>query len=76
MIRILGRVCQGEQWGYLEYSGKLSHEQREKALEEFKNNPEKNILLASLKCGGLGLNLTMVIFWTLQNISMKHLLTL
>ena len=54
MIRILGRVCQGEQWEYLEYSGKLNHEQRDKSLQEFKDNPAKKILLASLKCGGLG----------------------
>lgn len=59
MIRILGRVCQGEKWEYLEYSGKQNHDQRDKALQDFKDSPEKNILLASLKCGGLGLNLTM-----------------
>ena len=38
----------------------MSHDSREKAINDFAD-PTKNrrILLASLKCGGLGLNLTM-----------------
>ncbi|KAL9600358.1 MAG: hypothetical protein Q9219_003208 [cf. Caloplaca sp. 3 TL-2023] len=37
----------------------MTHKQRDKAIAEFGSNPEKRILIASLKCGGLGLNLTM-----------------
>ena len=59
MIRILGRMCQTEKWGYCTYTGTMSHESRAKSIEEFAEKPEKQILLASLKCGGLGLNLTM-----------------
>ncbi|KAK8219371.1 hypothetical protein M8818_001106 [Zalaria obscura] len=59
MVRILGKICDGEQWGYVRYTGSMSQESRSKAIEEFAAKPSKNILLASLKCGGLGLNLTM-----------------
>lgn len=41
------------------YTGQISHDSRDKAITEFGNNPDKKIMLASLKCGGLGLNLTM-----------------
>jgi len=37
----------------------MSHAAREKALEVFKENPDCRILLAGLKVGGIGLNLTM-----------------
>ncbi|KAK5007567.1 hypothetical protein LTR28_005124 [Elasticomyces elasticus] len=47
-IHILGR-----------YHGRLTHEERDKEIQEFGKNPEKSILLASLKAGGVGLNLTM-----------------
>lgn len=57
MIRIMGRVCQGEGWGHLKYSGNMSQPAREKALKEFALDPDKKIMLMSLKCGGLGLNI-------------------
>ncbi|KAK4986397.1 hypothetical protein LTR66_007877 [Elasticomyces elasticus] len=41
------------------YHGRLTHEERDKEIQEFGKNPEKSILLASLKAGGVGLNLTM-----------------
>ena len=34
-------------------------EARDKAINMFRDNPETKILIASLKCGGVGLNLTM-----------------
>ena len=37
----------------------MSFKSREGALKRFGNDPGVNILLASLRCGGLGLNLTM-----------------
>lgn len=43
----------------LQYNGGMNHKQRDKAVTEFEDNPDKRILVASLKCGGLGLNLTM-----------------
>lgn len=59
IIRILAKICETESWGYCKYTGAMSHESREKAIKEFGANKDKQILLASLKCGGLGLNLTM-----------------
>lgn len=32
---------------------------RDKAIKQFANDPRARILIASLRCGGLGLNLTM-----------------
>ncbi|KAI6861693.1 hypothetical protein KC338_g6497 [Hortaea werneckii] len=59
MVRILGKVCKTEEWGYVTYSGKMSPDSRDKAVQEFKTDPTKRVMLASLKSGGLGLNLTM-----------------
>ncbi|KAH7063453.1 SNF2 family N-terminal domain-containing protein [Macrophomina phaseolina] len=57
MIQILKKICDTEGWSKQEYSGRMSIQARDKALENFKRN-NVSILLASLKCGGLGLNLT------------------
>ncbi|EMC91603.1 hypothetical protein BAUCODRAFT_79159 [Baudoinia panamericana UAMH 10762] len=62
MIRILKKMCATEDWGkeaVVEYTGNMSHDSRAKAINEFEADPAKKIMLASLKCGGLGLNLTM-----------------
>ena len=37
----------------------MSHEARDESLTTFRDEPDKQILIASLKCGGVGLNLTM-----------------
>jgi SNF2 family DNA or RNA helicase len=37
----------------------MSHTARDKAIQDFADNPNIRVLLASLRCGGLGLNLTM-----------------
>ena len=37
----------------------MSHDSRDKAVQEFETDPTKRVMLASLKSGGLGLNLTM-----------------
>ncbi|KAF3039514.1 hypothetical protein E8E12_004791 [Didymella heteroderae] len=59
MIRILTKICEREGWKTEQYHGKLSLVARNKAIEEFASNDQSRILLASLRCGGLGLNLTM-----------------
>ncbi|KAI4113231.1 MAG: hypothetical protein LQ345_005743 [Seirophora villosa] len=43
----------------LQYHGGMTNKQREKSIAQFADEPDKLILVASLKCGGLGLNLTM-----------------
>lgn len=52
MIRIMSRICDTERWGYERYHGNMTFDAREKALQEFADNPDTRILLASLKCGG------------------------
>lgn len=60
MLNVLGRICHTEKWGFEKYTGGMSHDSREKAIKNFGDpTKDKRILLASLKCGGLGLNLTM-----------------
>lgn len=59
MARILERVCESEGWGCIKYIGSMSHDARQKAIEEFAADVGKKILIASLACGGQGLNLTM-----------------
>ena len=59
MIQILGRICTDEGWDYCQYHGKMTHDARDKAIQTFADEESKIILIASLKCGGIGLNLTM-----------------
>ncbi|KAK4619062.1 DNA repair protein RAD5 [Fulvia fulva] len=60
LVRILAKICQTEGWKYVKYTGQESHDTRQKNIEEFADpNKQVRIMLASLKCGGLGLNLTM-----------------
>ena len=59
MIQILSRICTDEGWDYCQYHGRMTHEARVRAIETFAEEESKIILIASLKCGGIGLNLTM-----------------
>lgn len=59
VIRILSQVCHSEGWGYVTYQGSQTQEARKNALSRFDSDPTCQILLSSLRCGGLGLNLTM-----------------
>lgn len=58
MLKILGKVCSRRGWGYAEYSGKLTADQRNRTLRKWKD-PVNNqrVLLMSMRAGGLGLNL-------------------
>lgn len=38
-----------------QYHGKMSHKAREEAVENFRDDAETKIMIASLKCGGIGL---------------------
>ncbi|ANZ77554.1 BA75_04717T0 [Komagataella pastoris] len=40
------------------YEGTMSRAMRDSTLKEFNENPETTVLLCSLKCGAIGLNLT------------------
>ncbi|KAK4897656.1 hypothetical protein LTR49_027962, partial [Elasticomyces elasticus] len=57
MIRILKKMCKTEKWSHCEYTGKMSQDSKDQSISDF--SKDKQILLASLRSGGLGLNLTM-----------------
>ena len=59
IMQILEKVCQKKKWKYCTYNGKMSHEARDKAIQEFTEDADMKIMVSSLKCGGVGLNLTM-----------------
>ena len=58
VMHLVGRVCQKEGWKHCHYNGGISHSKREQALCAFSNDASFKVLVASLKCGGTGLNLT------------------
>ena len=57
--RILAKICEAEEWGYVPFNGKMTIDARSRAIERFKDEPETFIMICSLKAGGVGLNLTM-----------------
>ena len=56
LAQIVGRICETENWGFVYLTGDASLEHRSKAVKEFRDNPNIKIMIAGLKCGGLGLN--------------------
>jgi len=59
MIKIMSQICREESWGFCQYAGTMTTGARSDTIASFKSDPDLKIMLASLKCGGLGLNLTM-----------------
>ena len=59
IMQVLELVCQKKKWKYCTYNGKMSHKARDEAIKNFKEASDMKIMIASLKCGGIGLNLTM-----------------
>lgn len=43
----------------LQYDGEMSLHARDQSINDFRNDVSTKIMIASLKCGGVGLNLTM-----------------
>ncbi|KAI9848067.1 MAG: hypothetical protein M1837_001169 [Sclerophora amabilis] len=58
MVTIIGKICEEEGWGYVTYTGDMSEAARHEAVHKIHHDPEVKIMIAGLKCGGLGLNLT------------------
>ncbi|KAH8809176.1 SNF2 family N-terminal domain-containing protein [Xylogone sp. PMI_703] len=58
LAMIVGRLAEAEGWKHVYYSSDMDAEKRAKAVEVFHENPELKIMIAGLKCGGQGLNLT------------------
>jgi len=47
-----------EPYGPVQFDGSLTDRQREDVLAMFKNDPKHHVMLASVKAGGVGLNIT------------------
>ncbi|KAI1876734.1 uncharacterized protein JN550_000806 [Neoarthrinium moseri] len=58
MGMIIGRMLQDEGIPFLYFFGDMSKRQKEAAIKGFHDKPEVKVMVASLKCGGVGLNLT------------------
>ena len=58
MIKVMSRICSEREWGHRTFHGSMSFESRDNAITTFSKEPDTKILLASLKAGGVGLNLT------------------
>lgn len=58
VARILGRVLEQEKIDFLYFFGEMSREEKEDNLNVYRELDNVKVLVASLKCGGQGLNLT------------------
>ncbi|CAD0113514.1 unnamed protein product [Aureobasidium uvarum] len=57
-LGMLTRICETEKWEYVTLHGSMSKKTRDANIDKFKNIPKIKILIATLKTGGQGLNLT------------------
>jgi SNF2 family DNA or RNA helicase len=58
MIEIMVRVCKERKWDCVDFHGGMKMDARDKAVKKFQEDKDCLILLAGLKAGGVGLNLT------------------
>lgn len=59
LIYILAKICDIEKWGSLQLHGGMSQRARANSIKTFVNDHSKSVMLATLKTGGVGLNLVM-----------------
>ncbi|KAI4849825.1 hypothetical protein E4T44_03107 [Aureobasidium sp. EXF-8845] len=57
-LNLLCRICETEKWEYTTLHGSMSKKARNVSIDKFKTDPKIKILIATLKTGGQGLNLT------------------
>ena len=57
-LDLVDKICEEEGWNCTRYHGDMSLDQREASLRTFEDDDDVPIMLTSLKCGGVGLNLT------------------
>ncbi|EGU78489.1 hypothetical protein FOPG_00774 [Fusarium oxysporum f. sp. conglutinans race 2 54008] len=58
MLDLVEPFFRKERFHFVRYDGSMKNDQREESLRKLRGDPETRILLCSLKCGSLGLNLT------------------
>ena len=61
-LDLVEKICDQEGWLCARYQGDMSLDQREASLRTFEDDDDIPIMLTSLKCGGVGLNLTGMAF--------------
>ena len=57
-VKIISRILNAENIGHVYYTGELDQNERHESVTKFHDRPEIRVMIAGLKCGGLGLNLT------------------
>lgn len=58
MLDVIEPFLQREGYGFTRYDGSMRNDLREASLHKLRNDKRTRVLLCSLKCGSLGLNLT------------------
>jgi SNF2 family DNA or RNA helicase len=58
MLNLVEPFLRKEGFRFVRYDGSMKNDEREASLHSLRNNDKTRILLCSLKCGSLGLNLT------------------
>ncbi|CDK28228.1 unnamed protein product [Kuraishia capsulata CBS 1993] len=58
MLDLIAQEMAGLGIGYVRYQGSMSRQERDQSLEKLRKDRKVTVLLCSLKCGSLGLNLT------------------
>lgn len=58
MLNLIEPFLQKHRFGFVRYDGAMRNDQREESLRSLREDKRTRILLCSLKCGSLGLNLT------------------
>jgi hypothetical protein len=59
-LDLVEKLCIREGWTVGRYQGEMSVDEREESLRTFEDDEDCCMLLTSLKCGGVGLNLTSI----------------
>ena len=57
MARVIGLICDREKVEHVYFTGDMSHKQRETSVKKFHEDKKIKVMIANLKCGGVGLNL-------------------
>ncbi|KAF5017356.1 hypothetical protein F66182_10724 [Fusarium sp. NRRL 66182] len=58
MLDLVEPFFRKERFRFVRYDGSMKNDEREESLRALRTDPQTRILLCSLKCGSLGLNLT------------------
>jgi len=76
-LDLVQRVCEMEGWGCCRYHGEMKLDEREETLEAFEEDDDMQFMLTSIKCGGVGLNLTSTSpFWDILMIVANRVIIL